>query len=168
MIRPYQRIVIAVKLCNDPLFLSMDDGDFEEFLFSSSLDQLLNYQKHVVTLRDKVNKASKKYKRIHIPGARNSGQNLRITVYATFHPQEGELDDNATFIPVHGLEIYATFHLLCPGSEIYATFHLLCSGPEIYATFHLLCSGPEIYATFHSLLWWARNISLHYLFIVLG
>ncbi|KAI9339734.1 hypothetical protein BD770DRAFT_415203 [Pilaira anomala] len=106
--------------------------------------------------------------RIHIPGARNSGQNLRITVYATFHPQEGELDDNATFIPVHGLEIYATFHLLCPGSEIYATFHLLCSGPEIYATFHLLCSGPEIYATFHSLLWWARNISLHYLFIVLG
>lgn len=44
IIKPYQNIITAIKTCNEPMFIPMDDDDFEEFLFSSSLDQLLNYQ----------------------------------------------------------------------------------------------------------------------------
>lgn len=44
IISPYENIVTAVKTCDEPLFLPMDDDDFAEFIFSSSLDQLLNYQ----------------------------------------------------------------------------------------------------------------------------
>ncbi|KAG1455900.1 hypothetical protein G6F56_006958 [Rhizopus delemar] len=58
IIRPYENIGTAVKTCDEPMFLHMDDDDFSEFIYCSSLDQLLNYQKHIITLNCQLDQAS--------------------------------------------------------------------------------------------------------------
>ncbi|KAI8048146.1 uncharacterized protein B0P05DRAFT_564684 [Gilbertella persicaria] len=43
-IKPYEDIVTAVKTSDEPLFIPIDEDDLQEYIFSASLDQLLNYQ----------------------------------------------------------------------------------------------------------------------------
>lgn len=43
-IRPYEGIITAVKTTDEPLFIPIDEDDFQEYIFSTSLDQLLSYQ----------------------------------------------------------------------------------------------------------------------------
>ncbi|RCH90628.1 hypothetical protein CU097_012133, partial [Rhizopus azygosporus] len=50
LLEPYEGIITAVKTTDEPLFIPIDEDDFQEYIFSTSLDQLLSYQQHVVTL----------------------------------------------------------------------------------------------------------------------
>lgn len=42
--RPYEDIVTAVKTSDELLFVLIDEDVFQEYIFSTSFDQLLNYQ----------------------------------------------------------------------------------------------------------------------------
>lgn len=43
-VRPCEEIEVAVKTSNEPIFIPVDEDDLKEYIFSTSLDQLLNYQ----------------------------------------------------------------------------------------------------------------------------
>lgn len=42
--RPYEDTVTAVKTPDEPLLIPVDEDDFQEYIFSTSLNQLLNHQ----------------------------------------------------------------------------------------------------------------------------
>ncbi|KAI8356660.1 hypothetical protein BD560DRAFT_449341 [Blakeslea trispora] len=62
----FQDIVVAVKADEENMLLPADDDDLEEFVMGNTLEQLLNFKSSILETVDKINKASRRYKRLRL------------------------------------------------------------------------------------------------------
>ncbi|KAL7309450.1 hypothetical protein PS15m_011532 [Mucor circinelloides] len=65
-VKQYEDITVACKASEENIFLPADEEDFEDFIYSDSLDQLLNYWDITEAFYREVKKVSKKFKRLRV------------------------------------------------------------------------------------------------------